>query len=655
VQHVLHFTLGPVQGFVAEARRTRDLWAGSFLLSWLSAHAMLAVERAGGVIVFPEVATDPLMLALRSGGTQGCEPHIGSVPNRFKAQVPAGFDVSACTNAVHAAWRQLAFAVWENFVQGPANYGIGTEIIWDRQVGGFWDMAWVMAPDPGDRTDGAWLDLRKNWRSHVPTIEGGDHCQLMGQFQELSGYTRSRGPDERTNQDAFWRQMQRQRGVGPLNLRDRERLSAIALIKRLFVCLPAEVLIEAVGWQPGGSAFNVQNWPSVSYIAAAPWILASWKLAEDKCRTLHHDIEEVMRVGIHGETETRLFGEGPPFGTEGYFKLDGHLFHADAIRSMDLSAFSGATDADKQRNRAAAVDMLDNLCNALVASPPPGGNAVGPRQPASRASEFYAVLLCDGDQIGANLRKPGGESAAKAGLAKFTREVPAVVQRNMGVTIYAGGDDLLALVPLDRAMIAAGEVRSAYRRAFDEDADHWTLSASVVFARYSIPIRAVLRQAHEMLDKVAKDRNGRDSLAVSVLKPSGEAFNWVSTWSGSDERGPFDPPGTLDRLARTHQQDREITTSFFYKVRERYAPLFESKAAFFQDGKIDYQMARFLEAEYRASGGEGDGTALVADLMRVALPFERQAGKTARSGKFSFDAGLTIRFLAEEGRWFMTP
>ena len=44
----LHFTLGPVQGFVSQARRTRDLWAGSFLLSYLSGHAMKAVLDAEG-------------------------------------------------------------------------------------------------------------------------------------------------------------------------------------------------------------------------------------------------------------------------------------------------------------------------------------------------------------------------------------------------------------------------------------------------------------------------------------------------------------------------------------------------------------------------------------------------------------------------------
>ena len=34
--HILHISIGPVQKFVGQARRTRDLWAGSFLLSWMA-------------------------------------------------------------------------------------------------------------------------------------------------------------------------------------------------------------------------------------------------------------------------------------------------------------------------------------------------------------------------------------------------------------------------------------------------------------------------------------------------------------------------------------------------------------------------------------------------------------------------------------------
>ena len=85
-----HFTLGPVQGFVAQARRTRDFWAGSFLLSWLSAVAMQAVIKQQGEIIFPKVSDDYLDW-LENKGKSGTEPQQGCVPNRFKgglAKVP---------------------------------------------------------------------------------------------------------------------------------------------------------------------------------------------------------------------------------------------------------------------------------------------------------------------------------------------------------------------------------------------------------------------------------------------------------------------------------------------------------------------------------------------------------------------------------------
>lgn len=74
-----HFTLGPVQGFVAQARRTRDFWAGSFLLSWLSAVAMQAVIKQQGEIIFPKVSDDYLDW-LENKGKSGTEPQQGCVP-----------------------------------------------------------------------------------------------------------------------------------------------------------------------------------------------------------------------------------------------------------------------------------------------------------------------------------------------------------------------------------------------------------------------------------------------------------------------------------------------------------------------------------------------------------------------------------------------
>ncbi|HHY62363.1 MAG TPA: hypothetical protein GYA11_05195, partial [Firmicutes bacterium] len=39
-ERILDFTIAPVQGFVGQARRTRDFWAGSYLISYLTAHAI---------------------------------------------------------------------------------------------------------------------------------------------------------------------------------------------------------------------------------------------------------------------------------------------------------------------------------------------------------------------------------------------------------------------------------------------------------------------------------------------------------------------------------------------------------------------------------------------------------------------------------------
>ena len=51
--HLLALTVGPVQEFIAAARRTRDLWFGSYLLSEISKATAKAVQDHGGTLIFP--------------------------------------------------------------------------------------------------------------------------------------------------------------------------------------------------------------------------------------------------------------------------------------------------------------------------------------------------------------------------------------------------------------------------------------------------------------------------------------------------------------------------------------------------------------------------------------------------------------------------
>ncbi len=65
----LLFTIGPVQDFIAAARSTRDLWSGSYLLSYLVGQALrrIALDFGPDHVVFPNLCDQPLMdLLLRA-------------------------------------------------------------------------------------------------------------------------------------------------------------------------------------------------------------------------------------------------------------------------------------------------------------------------------------------------------------------------------------------------------------------------------------------------------------------------------------------------------------------------------------------------------------------------------------------------------------
>ena len=53
MSHLLAISVGPVQEFIAAARRTRDLWFGSYLLSEISRAVAMAIENQGGQLIFP--------------------------------------------------------------------------------------------------------------------------------------------------------------------------------------------------------------------------------------------------------------------------------------------------------------------------------------------------------------------------------------------------------------------------------------------------------------------------------------------------------------------------------------------------------------------------------------------------------------------------
>jgi CRISPR-associated protein Cmr2 len=655
--NVLHFTLGPVQGFVARARRTRDLYAGSFLLSYLAGRAMYAVICADeGEIIFPAVhgkneqISDPLLKAIetvvREKRAIECGPEIGTLPNRFKANIPDGFDPGLCRQAVMDAWRQIAGVVWDKFIGGVADQGKGVREIWDRQVNGFWEINWVIGGENN------LLDRRKNWRSYVPTVEPGDKCTVMGNLQELSGFNRA-CREERDKQDDFWRKVRQK--LPRLELRDDERLCAVALIKRLYP-LVAE---DAIGWK------LPRHYPSTSYLAAVHWI----------ARTIEQEPDWAEKFA--GRAQNCGFGTG---GTERECgagikciveAVDKHP-RAAGLARLDGNCFYGSTLENDRLwlvNTAGCRQELRELLRKY-------------KEPAP----FYALLLMDGDQLGALLRDDRDNDGAlvSRALLQFSSQVRDIVGAHNGITVYAGGDDVLALLPLEDALAAAVELRWTYKDVFKETGmEKATISGAIIYAHHHAPLKSVLAKLHELLDKVAKDKTGRDSLAVCVWKGAGPVLTWSAPWDAllDDPHHP-EQAATRDReqsnlidqlvdaFAAGDDKTKEYSNSFFYNIRSRFDMLAASekedncRASYrsFAGGenallKKDEDIVKLLTAEYLKIR-EREKSGVTAEdvekrmwrLVRVCRRSWRENGEPQiAKGPLTVDGALLVRFLATKG------
>ncbi|MCA9530194.1 MAG: type III-B CRISPR-associated protein Cas10/Cmr2 [Myxococcales bacterium] len=192
--------------------------------------------------------------------------------------------------------------------------------------------------------------------------------------------------------------------------------------------------------------------------------------------------------------------------------------------------FEGALDEIAEEHGASAADA-DDAKRALRKYLRSVGRQ--PREPLP----YHAVLLADGDRMGACIDAMGDWQAHKAlsnELADFARQAQDIVETHDGALIYSGGDDVLAFVPLGRALDCAAALRDAFTRAAQgfaiDDARRPTLSVGVGVSHYKQPMGEALELARraEALAKVE-----RDSLAVIVDKRGGAPVELAGPWSAS--------------------------------------------------------------------------------------------------------------------------
>lgn len=536
MNRVLQFSISPVQEFIVRSRRTRDLLCSSFLLSYLSGCAMMRVIEENGTIQFPVVQqrgkiVDRLLCAIEGERLNPNEgPWVGSLPNRFQAEIPDHFHPKACRDAVAEAWKNIADVIWDRVIEPVVDMGNETAHIWKRQVESFWEIHWVIGEEPD------LLHRRKYWRDYVPAVkerkkkmlEAGDKCMLFPYLQELSGYTGvGKKGKNREKQQQFWSEM-RKKIDHDLDLGEKERLSAVGMIKR-FLPVYAE---EAIGWS---FPADVRFFPSTQVLAGLPWRKRALEI--DSEQTKQYACEAKKLLGQTMDSAKRFFPNHP---THPWVLMDYR-----AIQPAELRLNPKLKPLKEQ---------FSALCHEVGSEP----------------SNYYAILLMDGDQMGELLKVPRQSEKVSLALADFTQSVEKVVRNQGGVLIYAGGDDVFALFPYDQVFATAIHLRESYLEAFQKHAPSVrsaTISASVVLADQKTPFQQVIPYAHRQLDQIAKEKYGRNSLVVSLYNQSGEIVHWAAKWEKaicSNKKRT-----QLEELAKT----LPLSQSFLHQCKHELEPL----------------------------------------------------------------------------------
>jgi len=610
-----HFTLGPVQGFVAQARRTRDLWSGSFLLSFLCAVAIKETQKQSGVLLFPK--PDKNFLKALEINTDN-PPQQGNIPNRFKAEVPQDFDPQKVTQAVQVAWQAIANQVLQMDLKPLQIWGEKQQRNWDSQIQNFWEISWALT---SNIEDSAILDKRKNWRSHFQPTQYGDKCMMMEGYQELSCAER---PNTQA-QKKFWQTLQKQ---CKLDLRDKEKLCAMAFIKRRFAHHFDK--LEAVmpsGWTLKGWPLT-KNVPSLQYIAAIHWLESLLRKQENPAVKEQLDIfyQKAKKIVSLSETHTNIACIQQAMqqtSTHPITRLDGVVFYEPLLDS------GSGLDAP-QPNLLQALKKLNKTAQIETATP------------------FFAILMMDGDQLGIQMSDPKKQPDISQGLETFTQKVPDIIHNHNGFLIYAGGDDVLAILPVEDAIDAAIACRQHYLNCFKNTAITTTLSGAIEFVHIKFPLMKSIVNAHQLLDDIAKEQTGRDAIAIRVMKQNNENALWSMPWQYALEEGNNFLLQQLSQLFTDSPEERGLSSRFIYKLKNQFSHF--DFHAFSEEEITDLLLVDYLSSG-KALLSETQARQLIVLLQTLSKQYSRSSPDAPYTiqQKLNMDAALVARFLAQKG------
>jgi CRISPR-associated protein Cmr2 len=588
----LRLQIGPVQDFIAAARSTRDLWSGSYLLSWLMAAGLKHLSGKAGpdAVLFPSLREQPLfdlhwreeLWSKVSISDQGSvwkslqwtnrQLLLPNLPNVLLAILPADQAKAVAketADAIRAEWNRISASVWSEL----RAVGLLDEDQHSRflgQVERFLSITWQSTTWPETLEEA--VDWADGFGEKMPVAVAADRVKAVVTMA--------------TDQM-------------PVHHRDRRYYRDDSRAALNNPGLAWSVVLAMNQWQLDA----VRQTREFQASAAGGWQVGS-RFEKDsltgKEEALAGGADWAARATRHTDLWKALFKHSDHVGA---ITLVKRCWHHTYLSKSPWSLQTGSKDFPMANTRGIACgdpdakedDRHEDLSEASV-------------EAMSDEERYFAVLAFDGDEIG---KWMSGEKAPKFGdqLADYQDgsgtirqgarpyfERPEfkaflecrrplspshhlqfsealgnfallcanrIVEAYQGRLIYAGGDDVLAMLPATKAIACAQALRNAFqgnpvmgpnaRLLFDSKApgfltspDHTddrknpipilvpgpTADASVgiAMAHFKAPLQDVVRAATAAEKRAKRAPLNRASLAITLMKRSGEQVEWGTRW-----------------------------------------------------------------------------------------------------------------------------
>ena len=512
-QYLINIAVGPVQNFIASARKLRDLWYGSYLLSERSKAVARSLQEQGCTLIFP--AVNPGSDELRKDSEM-------NVANKILALTPEGVDPEEMIDAA----QQTVTEYWEEICTTALNKAKGQKIdkkMFAAQVKDFGEFyaAWIEYDSSDylgckERCEKR-LAGRKSLRMFTPPAWNGDGKR-------------------KSSLDGVHESVFSQESATSYLVKKGEELDALGIVKR---------------FGPLATRSSRRQFDSLPEVAAQPYLEGLQKAALKSPGIAGivdnlPKVEELYPAEYDRPRETKTQWSDWPE----------HLSSEILFPSVVKAEINLRKDDKKQEK---IWEDLEDCLKQLWSKT---------REPLP----YCCLLVGDGDDMGEKLksiRDIEHHQKFSAGLDSFARDMHPLLERHHGRVVYSGGDDVMAYVPLHKALDCARAINQAFGDAMQEACKATgvgtppTFSMGMVIVHLHKPLHQALELARDA-EKLSKKQPTKNSLTLIQSKRGGTDITVTGQWDDEASLLPL-----VDQLTAFTKQykDGKLPSRLGYQLR----------------------------------------------------------------------------------------